>query len=188
MDFYFSFGKKKPSEKETIFTAAIIWGFIEAIIDPLLDYLNRKIISRFDGEKVKVIFDELDIFWLRNGNRKHYSDSDIRLIIALFVRSVEDNNLSRKELLAMVDFIQRKWVASEALQKIFTQADEVVDAHVESTIDQAIDLYEKMYMERPQTPEEFVANTSEIIFHEPDESEAQGLLGGMIEIKNKFFY
>jgi hypothetical protein len=188
MDFYFSFGKKKASERHIIFSAAIIWGFIETVMDPLLDFLNRKIIAKFDGEKLKVVFDELDIFWLRNGGNKHYSNSDIRLIISLFVRSVQDNNLTRKELLALVDYIQRKWVAAEALQKTFTQTDEVIDAHVEATVDQAIELYEKAYMERPQTPEEFVANTAEIIFHEPDGSLAQELLGGTMEIKNKFFY
>lgn len=188
MDFYFSFGKKKPSERSTIISAAFLWGFLEAIIDPLLDFINRKILSSVDGEKLKVVFDELDIFWLRNGQSKHYSESDVRLIISMFIRSVEDNQLTRKELLALTDFVQRKWVASEALQKTFSQADEVIDAHVEATVDQAIELYEKAYMERPQTPEEFVANTAEIIFHEPDGSEAQELLGGMIEIKNKFFY
>ena len=188
MDFYFSFGKKKASERHIIFSAAIIWGFIETVMDPLLDFLNRKIIAKFDGEKLKVVFDELDIFWLRNGGNKHYSNSDIRLIISLFIRSVEDNNLTRKELLALVDFIQRKWIASEALQKTFTQTDEVIDAHVEATVDQAIELYEKTNMEKPLTPEEFVASTAEIIFHEPDGSKAQELLGGMMEIKNKFFY
>jgi len=167
---------------------AFLWGFLETIIDPLLDFINRKILSKIDGEKLKVVFDELDIFWLRNGQSKHYSESDVRLIISMFIRSVEDNQLTRKELLALTDFVQRKWVASEALQKTFSQTDEVIDAHVEATIDQAIELYEKAYMERPQTPEEFVANTAEIIFHEPDGSEAQELLGGMIEIKNKFFY
>ena len=157
-------------------------------MDPLLDFLNRRIIAKLDGKNLKVIFDELDIFWLRNGNNKYYSDSDIRLIISLFVRSVQDNNLTRKELLALVDFVQRKWVASEALQKTFTQTDEIIDAHVEATVDGAIELYEKAYMEKPQTPEEFVANTAEIIFHEPDGSKAQELLGGTMQIKNKFIY
>jgi len=188
MDFYFSFGKKKPSERSSIFSAAIIWGILEAIIDPLLDFINRKILNRFDGERLKWVFDELDIFWLRNGQSKHYSESDIRLIICLFLRSIEDNQLTRKELLALTDFIQRKWVAAEALEKTFTQTDEVIEARIEATVDQAIELYEKTYMEKPQTPEEFVASTAEIIFHEPDGSEAQELLGGMIEIKNKFFY
>jgi len=188
MDFYFSFGKKKPSERSMIISAAFIWGIFEAIVDPLLDFINRKVLHSFDGEKLKLVFDELDIFWLRNGQNKHYSDSDIRLIICLFLRSVEDNQLTRKELLALTNFIQRHWVASEALEKTFTQTDEVIEAHVESTVDQAIELYEKTYMEKPQTPEEFVANTAEIIFHEPDGSKAQELLGGMMEIKNKFFY
>jgi len=171
-----------------IISAAFIWGIFEAIVDPLLDFINRKILNSFDGEKLKLVFDELDIFWLRNGQNKHYSDSDIRLIICLFLRSVEDNQLTRKELLALTNFIQRRWVASEALEKTFTQTDEVIEAHVESTVDQAIELYEKTYMEKPQTPEEFVASTAEIIFHEPDGSKAQELLGGMMEIKNKFFY
>jgi hypothetical protein len=188
MDFYFSFGKKKPSERSMIISAAFIWGIFEAIVDPLLDFINRKVLNSFDGEKLKLVFDELDIFWLRNGQNKHYSDSDIRLIICLFLRSVEDNQLTRKELLALTNFIQRRWVVSEALEKTFTQTDEVIEAHVESTMDQAIELYEKTYMEKPQTPEEFVASTAEIIFHEPDGSKAQELLGGMMEIKNKFFY
>lgn len=188
MDFYFSFGKKKPSERSTIFSAAIIWGILEAIIDPLLDYINHKILNRFDGERLKWVFDELDIFWLRNGQSKHYSESDIRLIICLFLRSIEDNRLTRKELFALADFIQRKWVAAEALEKTFTQTDEIIEARIEATVDQAIELYEKTYMEKPQTPEEFVASTTDIIFHEPDDSEAQELLGGVIEIKNKFFY
>jgi hypothetical protein len=188
MDFYFSFGKKKPSERSTIISAAFIWGIFEAIIDPLLEFINRKALSRFDGERLKWVFDELDIFWLRNGRNKHYSDSDIRLIICLFLRSIEDNQLTRKELIALVNFIQRRWVASEALQKTFTQTDEVIEAHIEVTVDQAIELYEKKHMEKPQTPEEFVASTAEIVFHEPNGSEAQALLGGMMEIKNKFFY
>ena len=79
-------------------------------------------------------------------------------------------------------------MASEALQKTFTQTDEVIEAHIEVTVDQAIELYEKKHMEKPQTPEEFVASTAEIVFHEPNGSEAQALLGGMMEIKNKFFY
>jgi hypothetical protein len=43
-------------------------------------------------------------------------------------------------------------------------------------------------MEKPLTPEEFIANTAEIIYHEPDGSTAQALLGGMMEIKNKLIY
>lgn len=157
-------------------------------MDPLLDFLNRKIISKLGGEKLKWVFDELDIFWLRNGQNKHYSESDIRLIISMFLRAIEDDHLSRKELLALVDFVQRKWVATEALEKTFTQTDEVIEARVEATVDQAIELYEKRYMEKPQTPEEFVASTAEIIFHEPDGSEAQELLGGMMQIKSKIVY
>jgi hypothetical protein len=106
----------------------------------------------------------------------------------MLVKSVEDDKLTRKELLALVDFIQRKWVPTAALEKTFTQTDEVIEARVEATVDQAIELYEKAYMERPQTPEEFVASTAEIIFHEPDGSEAQELLGGMMEIRNKLIY
>ena len=77
---------------------------------------------------------------------------------------------------------------SEALKKTFTQTDEVIDARVEIAVDQAIELYEKMYMEKPQSPEEFISSTSEIIFHDPDGSEAQELLGGEMEIKSKIVY
>jgi hypothetical protein len=43
-------------------------------------------------------------------------------------------------------------------------------------------------MEKPLSPEEFILSTSEIIYHEPDGSEAQALLGGMMQIKNKLIY
>ena len=188
MNFYFSFGKKKASEKSTIISAAFIWGFLEAIIDPLLDFINRKVVGKFGGKKLKLVFDELDIFWLRSAGSKQYSESDVRLIISMLVKSVEDDKLTRKELLALVDFIQRKWVPTAALEKTFTQTDEVIEARVEATVDQAIELYEKAYMERPQTPEEFVASTAEIILHEPDGSEAQELLGGMMQIRTKLIY
>ena len=188
MDFYFSFGKKRPSEKSTVISAAFIWGILEVIIDPLLDFINRRVLNKIKGEELKRVFDELDIFWLRNGLNKDYSESEVRLIISMFLRAIKDDHLSRKELLALVDFVQRKWSPSEALQKTFTQVDEVIEARVEATVDQAIELYEKKYMEKPQTPEEFVASTAEIIFHEPDGSTAQELLGGMIEIKSRIIY
>jgi len=189
MDFYFSFGKKKPSEKDAVISAAFIWGFLEAVMDPLLDFINRKVLGRFGGEKLKLVFDGLDnIFLLRSAGGKKYSESDVRLIISMLVKSMEDDKLTRKELLALVDFIQRKWVPTAALEKTFTQTDEVIEARVEAAVDQAIELYEKAYMEKPQTPEEFVASTAEIVFHEPDGSKAQELLGGMMEIRNKLIY
>ena len=188
MDFYFSFGKKKPSEKDTVIFAAFVWGFLETIIDPLLDFINRKVVGRFGGKRLKLVFDELDIFWLRSAGSRKYSESDVRLIISMLVKSVEDDKLTRKELLALVDFIQRKWVPTAALEKTFTQTDEVIEARVEATVDQAIELYEKAYMERPQTPEEFVVSTAEIVFHEQDGSRAQELLGGMMEIRNKLIH
>ncbi len=188
MDFYFSFGKKKPSEKDAVISAAFVWGFLEAVMDPLLDFINRKVLGRFGGERLELVFDRLDIFWLRSAGSKEYSESDVRLIISMLIKSVEDDKLTRKELLALVDFIQRKWVPTAALEKTFTQTDEVIEARVEATVDQAIELYEKAYMEKPQTPEEFVASTAEIVFHEPDGSKAQELLGGMMEIRNKLIY
>jgi hypothetical protein len=125
---------------------------------------------------------------LRNAENKNYSESQTRLIISMLLKAVEDENLTRKELLALVDFVQRKWVQSEALHKTFTMTDEVIEARVEATVDQAIELYEKTYEERPQTPEEFIASTAEIIEHEPDGSLAQSLLGGTLQIKSKIIY
>jgi predicted acetyltransferase len=186
--FYFSFGKKRPSERQTKFWAAVLWTILEPFIDWVLDFINRKILTKVDGRALKVVFDELDIFWLRNGAHEGYSESQIRLIIAMMVKSAMDGKLTRQELLAIVDFIQRKWMPQEALKKIFTQTDEVIEARVVATIDQAIELYEKQYEERPLTPEEFVAKSAEIIYHEPDGSEAQRLLGGMMQIKNKLIY
>jgi hypothetical protein len=43
-------------------------------------------------------------------------------------------------------------------------------------------------MEKPLSPEEFVLSTAEIIYHEPDGSEAQALLGGTLQIRNKLIY
>jgi hypothetical protein len=188
MDFYFSFGKKKASEKDTAISAAILWTILDPVIDLVLDFLNSRILRKFGFKNLKMVFDELDIFWLRNGANKAYSDSDIRLIISMFLKAAEDEKMERKELIALVDYIQRKWIESEALYKTFTMTDEVIEARVEATVDQAIELYEKTHMEKPQTPEEFVASTAEIIFHEPDGSEAQALLGGMMQIRNKLIY
>lgn len=188
MDFYFSFGKKRPSERGLVIQAAVLWGLLEPALDLILDFVNRKAIKRIGARNLKTLFDELDIFWLRNAEHKNYSESQTRLIISMLLKAVEDEDLTRKELLALVDFVQRKWVQSEALHKTFTMTDEVIEARVEATVDQAIELYEKTYEERPQTPEEFVASTAEMIFHEPDGSEAQALLGGMMQIKNKLVY
>jgi hypothetical protein len=186
--FYFEFGKKRPSDKQTIFQAAVLWTILEPLIDNILDFLNRKVLTRIDGRALKIVFDELDIFWLHNGAHKTYSESQVRLVVAMMVRAAMDGELTRQELLAIVDFIQRKWAPNEALKKTFTQTDEVIEARVVATIDQAIELYEKRYEERPLTPEEFVASTAEIIYHEPDGSEAQALLGGIMQIKNKLIY
>lgn len=188
MDFYFSFGKKPPSDKDTLVSAAILWTILEPLIDRILDFVNRKVLTKVDGKALKVIFDELDIFWLRNATSKKYDESQIRLIISMMVRASADGELTRQELLAIVDFIQRKWAPQEALKKTFTQTDEVIEACVVATVDEAIDLYQKKHEEKPLTPEEFVASTAEIIFHEPDGSEAQSLLGGMMEIRNKLIY
>jgi hypothetical protein len=188
MNFCFTFGKRRPSEGELIVRAAVLWGVLEPLLDLILDFVNRKAIKKIGAKNLKILFDELDIFWLRNTSRKNYSDSQIRLIISMMLKSVEDETLTRQELLALVDFVQRKWMQSEALHKTFTMTDEVIEARVQATVDQAIELYEKTYEEKPLTPEEFVASTAEIIFHEPDGSEAQALLGGMMQIRNKLIY
>jgi len=188
MSFYFSFGKQKPSQRETVFQAAVLWTILEPLIDWVLDFVNRKVLAKVDGKALKTVFDELDIFWLRNNSSREYDESQVRLIIAMIVRATADGQLTRQELLAIVDFIQRKWVPQEALKKTFTQTDEVIEARVVATVDEAIELYQKKYEERPLTPEEFVASTAEIIFHEPDGSEAQALLGGRMQIKNKLIY
>lgn len=188
MDFYFSFGKKDPSPLETTIKAGVLWVILNPLIDFVLDFLNRKVLNKFGVENLKLLFDELDILWLRTKDTKKYSESDIRIIISMLVKFLEDKELTRKELLAMADFVQRKWVASKALDKIFTETDEVIEARIEATVDQAIDVYKKTYTEKPQTPEEFVASTAEIIAHSPDESKAQQLLGGILEIRNKFYF
>ena len=103
----------------------------------------------------------------------------------MMVRAASDSQLTREELVGVIDYIQRKWAPSVALAKEFSITDEVVDARVEAVVDQAIDLYEKTYEERPLTPEEFVASTAEIIYHAPDGSKAQDLLGGEMQIRNK---
>lgn len=171
-----------------MFQAAVLWTILEPLIDWVLDFVNRKVLAEVDGRTLKIIFDELDIFWLKNGAHKKYDENQVRLIISMMVRAAIDRKLTRQELLAIVDFIQRKWVPQEALRKTFTHTDEVIEARVVATVDEAIDLYQKKYEERPLTPEEFVASTAEIIFHEPDGSEAQALLGGMMQIRNKLIY
>lgn len=187
-DFYFSFGKAKPTQLQQAINWAKLWVWLDPLLDMIVDFVNSRVLSRVDPRTLKIVFDELDIFWLRNGAAKSYSDSQIRLIISMFLRATEDRHLTRKELLALVDFIQRKWVPEIAMAKELTMTDEVIEARVEATVDQAIELYEKTYEERPLTPEEFVASTAEIIFHEPDGSEAQELLGGMMQIRNKLIY
>lgn len=186
--FYFSFGKKPVGEKETIIQAALLWSVLEPLIDWVLQFLNRKILPNIETPALKTIFDELDIFWLRNATFKHYEDNQIRVIISMITRAAVDKEFTRQELLAVVDYVQRKWVPQEALKKVFTQTDEVIEARVVTTIDEAIELYEKKYEEKPLTPEEFVASTAELIFHKPDGSNAQSLLGGELEIKNKLVY
>jgi len=180
MTFYFSFSKEKVFE--------IFWEFFRLFIDPVLDFLNSKILKKYGFKNLQVVFDELDIFWLRNGPHKNYSESQVRLIISMFLKAAEDEHITRKELIALVDYVQRKWTKSEALNKVLIATDEVIEARVEATIDQAVELYEKTYEEKPQTPEEFIANTAEIILHEPDGSEAQALLGGMMQIRNKLIH
>jgi len=186
--FYFSFGKKPETEKQTIIQAAILWSTLEPLIGWVLQLFNTKILPEVKPETLKIIFDELDIFWLRNATFKHYEDNQVRIIIAMMVRAAENKEFTRQELLSIVDYIQRKWVPQEALKKIFTQTDEVIEARVVATIDEAIELYEKKYEEQPLTPEEFVASTAQIIYHKPDGSMAQDLLGGELQIKNKLFY
>lgn len=171
-----------------MFQAAVLWTILEPLIDWVLDFVNRKVLAKVDSKALKTIFDELDIFWLRNNFSKEYDESQIRLIIAMITRATMDGQLTRQELLAIVDFIQRKWAPQEALKKTFTQTDEIIEARVVATVDEAIELYQKKYEERPLTPEEFVASTAEIVYHEPDGSEAQALLGGMMQIKNKLIY
>jgi uncharacterized protein YejL (UPF0352 family) len=134
------------------------------------------------------LFDELDSIWLKDSKNKKYSDSDVRIIISMLVKILEDNELTRKELLSIVDFVQRKWVPSIAAEKVFTHTEEVLEARIEAVVENAIDVYNKTYMEKPQTPEEFVASTAEIIFHQADNSKAQALLGGMMEIRNKLIF
>jgi hypothetical protein len=187
-EFYFSFGKKQPSQRENIISAALLWVWLKPLLGWVLDVANHKILNKVDGKTLKIVFDELDIFWLRNSQSKLYEKSDIRLIISMFLQATSDSHLTEKELLAIVDFIQRKWVPDLAVEKTFTQTEEVIEARVEATVDQAIELYEKKYLEKPLTPEQFVASTAEVINHEPDGSVAQSLLGGMMEIKSKIVY
>lgn len=187
-EFYFSFGKKQPSQKDNIISAAVLWVWLRPLIDWVLDLANSRVLKKVDGKALKNIFDELDIFWLRNSQSKVYEESDIRLIISMFLQATSDSHLSEKELLALVDFVQRKWLPTLAVEKTFTQTDEVIEARVEATVDLAIELYEKKYMEKPLTPEQFVASTAEIIHHEPDGSKAQDLLGGTLQIRNKLIY
>lgn len=188
MEFYFSFGKKPRSEKQRLFQAAIGWGVLDWAINFVTNWLNKKILAKYDLSYINSVFNELDIFWLRNGDKKMYSESDVRLIIAIFCKALDDNIVERKELIQLIDFIQKRWVPETALTKDLFQVDEFIEATIESTVDIAIDTYNKKYMAEELTPEEFVLAGSEIIIHEPDGSEAQDLLGGMMEIKNKVFY
>jgi hypothetical protein len=186
-EFYFTFGKKPDDPMQKILSSAAIWIWLDPLLDWLTNFFNKNILSRIDGATWGKIFNELDIFWLRNSENKYYGRSDVRLIVSMFVSSIADQKLTRKELVAIVDFIIRKWSANVALTKELL-IDEVIEARVEATVDQAIQLYERMYMEKPLSPEEFILSTSEIIYHEPDKSEAQALLGGMMQIRNKLIF
>ena len=182
----FSFGKHKQSAGGLIF----LWSLLEPFLDWFLNAFNLHVLNsrRINADLLRKIFDGLDTYWLKNSESKAYSEADARLIIMLFLQSIEDGKLDRKELLGLTDFIQRKWAPEIALGKTFSHTEGVVEARIEATVDQAIQLYEKTNMEKPLTPEEFIASTAEIIYHEPDGSTAQALLGGMMEIKNKLIY
>jgi hypothetical protein len=178
----FHFGKYRPSMLKSL----ALWTILEPFIDLILDWTNRLILPKYNPVVIKRVFDELDIFWLRNAESKSYSESDVRLITLLFLQSMEDRKLTRKELLAFADFIQRKWAPEIALGKTFEHTEEVIEARIEATVDQAIIVYQNTHMEKPITPEEFIANSAELVFHEPDGSTAQELLGGAMEIKSKW--
>lgn len=184
-EFSFSFGKRPPSTLERAINFATTWLWLDPLVDVVVEFINRKILTSIDPSTLKTVFDELDRYWLRHSTDKTYSESQVRVIISMLLQASVDRKLTRKELLAIVDFIQRRWAPEIALAKEFTVADEVIDARVEATVSQAIDLYEKTYEERPLTPEEFVASTAEIIYHSPDGSLAQQLLGGELQIRNK---
>jgi hypothetical protein len=183
MEFYFSFGKKPRSEKQRLFQAAIGWGILDWAINFVTNWLNKKILAKYDLSYINSVFNELDIFWLRNGDKKMYSESDVRLIIAIFCKALDDNIVERKELIQLIDFIQKRWVPETALTKDLFQADEFIEATIESTVDITIDTYNKKHLEREMSPEEFVLSNSTIIVHEPDGSEVQELLGGEIQRK-----
>jgi hypothetical protein len=183
MEFYFSFGKKPRSEKQRLLQAAVGWGILDWAINFVTNWLNKKILAKYDLSYINAVFNELDIFWLRNGDKKMYSESDIRLIIAIFCKALDDNIIERKELIQLIDFIQKRWAPETALTKDLFQADEFIEATIESTLDIAIDTYSKKYLEQEMSPEEFVLSNSTIIVHEPDGSEVQELLGGPIQRK-----
>ena len=182
----FSFGKHKQSMGNLV----LLWSWLEPFLDWFLNAFNVHILNkhRINADLLRKIFDELDAYWLKNSESKAYSEADARLIIMLFLQSIEDGELDRKELLSLTDFIQRKWAPEIALGKTLSHTEEVIEARIEATVDQAVQLYEKTNMEKLLTPEEFIASTAEIIHHEPDGSAAQALLGGMMEIRNKLIY
>lgn len=180
----FSFGKHRQEMGKLV----LLWSWLDPLLDWFMDSFNAHVLRQYDPTRLKAVFDELDTYWLRNSESKVYAESDIRLIIMLFLQSIEDRKLERKELLALTDFVQRKWAPDIALGKTLEHTEEVIEARIEATVDQAIEVYQKTHMEKQLTPEEFIASTAEIIHHEPDGSDAQALLGGMMEIKNKLVY
>lgn len=84
------------------------------------NYVNKNFLNKelFDPKLLSKAFEVLDSFWLSRKKTDWYSESEIRVIVGMILESLNDNDLSSKEVKKLVRYMVSTWRPEIALQKL----------------------------------------------------------------------
>lgn len=86
-------------------------GFFDRIYVVVANTINRYVLKRntLNNELISDAFKIVDEFWLKYGNTRGYSDSQVRVVVGTLIESLRDNNLSADEVKTLVNYVTTKW-------------------------------------------------------------------------------
>lgn len=155
------------------------FGILERAYVTVANTVNKHLLRRhtLNTELISDVFRAVDGFWLKYGQTKWYSESEVRVIVGSIVESLRDNQLDAKEVRAAVNLITAKWKPEIAQTKASAEVGVLLPSPVENNALRAVEVYQQLPVGKVD-PADFVALGSRAIAENlPDNTVVNGVLG-----------
>jgi len=157
------------------------FGVLERAYVYVSNVVNKNILARntLNTGLIADVFKSVDGFWLKYGENKWYSESEIRVIIGSVAESLRDNQLDAKEVRAIVNYVVAKWNPEIAQSKASMDTAVLLPSTVENNALRAVEVFNQIDTSKV-SPIDFVALGSRAIAENlPDNKIVSGVMSAL---------